>query len=164
MVFSASTQAGRPYPRCYGDVCCGKILLVGGNGTASAEKIDLLSATPAWQTVTSMKFPRIYHHVTVLAQDGADYLVTGGQNPNGPVLAAELWNPLTGSWTTMSAAQLERRYHSVGLLLPDGRVMVGGGGRKGTALLTAQDVNVLTSIPLQGSSANHWHCSYQRDV
>jgi hypothetical protein len=106
----------------------GKILLVGGNGTASAEKIDLLSATPAWQTVTSMKFPRIYHHATVLP-DGT-VLVTGGQNPNGPVLAAELWNPLTGSWTTMSAAQLERRYHSVGLLLPDGRVMVGGGGRK----------------------------------
>jgi galactose oxidase len=106
----------------------GKILLVGG-GSATAEKIDLLATTPAWQTVAPMKFSRIYHHATVLP-DGT-VLVTGGQNSSGPVRPAELWNPDTGTWTTLASAQKERGYHSIGLLLPDGRVLSAGGGRKG---------------------------------
>ena len=69
----------------------GKILLVGG-GSATAEKIDLLATSPAWQTVAPMKSSRIYHHASVLP-DGT-VLITGGQNPSGPVRAAELWNPI----------------------------------------------------------------------
>jgi hypothetical protein len=73
----------------------GKILLVGGNGTATAETIDLLAATPAWKTVAPMKNARIYHHATVLP-DGT-VLVTHGTNPGGSVLAAELWNPASNT-------------------------------------------------------------------
>jgi hypothetical protein len=106
----------------------GKILLVGGNGAATAETIDLLAAAPAWKAMASMRNARIYHHATVLP-DGT-VLVTGGTNSSGPVLAAELWNPATNTWTTLASAQIGRGYHSAGFLLPDGRVWSGGGGRK----------------------------------
>ena len=62
-------------------------------------------------------------------------LVTGGSSSKafndaaGAILAAELWNPVTGRWSTLASAQVPRIYHSTALLLPDGRVLSAGGGR-----------------------------------
>jgi len=80
-----------------------------------------------------MAFPRKYHNATILP-DGT-VLVTGGTSSadfnvaNGAVLAAELWNPITGTWTTLADMQVDRIYHSTALLLPDGHVLVTGGGQ-----------------------------------
>ena len=73
----------------------GKILVVGGGGdldwntpdakssvpTATAEKIDLKAATPAWQSAGSMSMPRRHLNATILP-DG-EVLVTGGTTGGG---------------------------------------------------------------------------------
>jgi Galactose oxidase-like, Early set domain/SCO1/SenC/Kelch motif len=123
----------------------GKILILGGGTTAtgnrasaSAEFIDLNAAQPTWQPIPSMANQRKHANATVLP-DGT-VLVTGGTRNGGdpsandeqtPVLAAELWNPQTGSWSTMGSAATPRLYHSTALLLPSAEVLVAGGGQGG---------------------------------
>ena len=117
----------------------GRILISGGSPpdgitppTASAEIIDLGSASPAWSATDPMAFARRQHNATLLP-DGT-VLITGGtsatgfNNSTGAVLAAELWDPATGDWRTLAGMQVPRLYHSVALLLPDGRVLSAGGG------------------------------------
>jgi hypothetical protein len=126
----------------------GKILVVGGGGntgwntpdvkssvpTATAEKIDLTAASPAWQNAGSMSAPRRHLNATILP-DG-QVLVTGGTSGGGFVdlgpadatREAEVWNPGTNGWTTLAAGSVVRTYHSVSLLLPDGTVLHGGSG------------------------------------
>jgi hypothetical protein len=127
----------------------GKILYAGGGGhtgwpsagdaksaapTATAEKIDLNQAAPAWQSAGSMSAPRRHLNSTILP-DG-QVLITGGTRGGGfvnidPGLAvkeAEIWNPNTGQWRTLAANQVMRIYHSVSLLLPDGTVLHGASG------------------------------------
>lgn len=115
----------------------GKILITGGSPpgsptTATAEVIDLGSASPAWTPAQPMAYARRQHNATLLP-DGT-VLVTGGtsatgfNNSTGAVLAAELWDPDTGAWRTLASMQVPRLYHSVALLLPDGRVLSAGGG------------------------------------
>jgi hypothetical protein len=117
----------------------GKILIAGGSPpdhvtptTASAETLDLGTASPAWTATDPMAYARRQHNATLLP-DGT-VLVTGGtsatgfNNSTGAVLAAELWDPETGAWRTLAGMQVPRLYHSTALLLPDGRVLSAGGG------------------------------------
>lgn len=117
----------------------GKILVTGGASTNStaptktAEIIDLNASTPAWRWTGPMRYARKHGNATLLP-DGT-VLVTGGSSSTafndaaGAVLAAELWNPASGTWTTLASAKVPRIYHSSALLLPDGRVLSVGGGR-----------------------------------
>ena len=113
----------------------GKLLMVGGSDppTATAEIIDLNAAAPTWQFTGAMQFARRQMNATLLP-DGK-VLATGGTSSAGfsdarsPVLAAEMWDPVTGQWSTMASMQVPRLYHSTALLLPDGRVLSAGGGR-----------------------------------
>ena len=110
-----------------------EILIMGGGDppTNTAEVIDLSTAPAAWRFVAPMAVARRQLNATLLP-DGK-VLVTGGtsgpgfDNPDTPVYAAEMWNPVTESWTTMASAQVPRRYHSVAVLLADGRVLTAGG-------------------------------------
>lgn len=126
----------------------GKILYAGGGGdtnwptpdsraadpTATAEKIDLTSGSPAWTSAGSMSQPRRHLNSTILP-DG-QVLITGGTagagfvniDPSLAVREAEVWNPATGQWTTLAANQKMRVYHSVSLLMPDGTVLHGASG------------------------------------
>lgn len=124
----------------------GKVLIVGGNPrddcdssipkpifpSATAEVIDLNTATPVWRMVSPMAIGRRQLNATILP-DGK-VLVTGGtsapghDDPAGGVFFAELWDPATEQWTPMAAHIRYRGYHSNGLLLPDARVLMGGGG------------------------------------
>ena len=127
----------------------GKILFAGGGGnagwgqspdakdnvpTATAEKIDLNDASPAWSSAGSMEFRRRHLNSTILP-DG-QVLITGGTtgggfvdiNPADAARAAELWNPATNSWTTLASNSVMRVYHSVSLLLPDATVLHGASG------------------------------------
>jgi hypothetical protein len=124
----------------------GKILMFGGGNfepgnapTASAEVIDLLAPTPTWSLVAPMAYAR-RQCSSVILPDGT-VLVTGGttfggpngsqllfSNPDGAVLAAELWDPKTQTFRTMAGMARERLYHSETVLLPDGRVLSLGSG------------------------------------
>src|SRR6266566_897717 len=123
----------------------GKVLLMGGMPcgfyttcttlpTATAEVIDLNSATPTWEYTGSMAVGRKLFQATLLP-DGK-VVVTGGDqgttdpndiSHNHPVYTSEMWDPATGTWSTMASITVYRGYHSIGLLLPDGRVLSGGG-------------------------------------
>lgn len=115
----------------------GKVLLVGGGDppTATAEIINLNSATPAWAFTGSMHFARRQHNAVVLP-DGKVFISGGGSasvfDPSGsPVLPTEMWDPATGAFTTMASIAVYRGYHSTALLLPDGRVLSAGGNVAG---------------------------------
>ncbi|MGC2322347.1 MAG: galactose oxidase-like domain-containing protein [Terriglobales bacterium] len=98
----------------------------------TAYVLDMMAASPAWQQVPSMVYPRSFMNMTELP-DGT-VLATGGETDrNGgtianAVYAAELWSPTTQTWTTMAAMHTPREYHSTALLLPDGRVVQSGMG------------------------------------
>jgi hypothetical protein len=112
----------------------GKVLIVGGNPTtATAEVIDLNAAVPQWQYTNPMAQARRYLNATLLP-DGK-VLVTGGSSSPigvgdmlGAVLAAEMWDPATGTWSTLASMSVARMYHSTAVLLPDGRILAAGGG------------------------------------
>jgi galactose oxidase len=126
----------------------GKVLYAGGGGftawptpdhtagtpTATAEKIDLNAASPAWTSAGSMSVPRRHLNSTILP-DGT-VLITGGTSGGGFVdineadaaRTAELWDPKTNRWTTLAANSIMRVYHSVSLLMPDGTVLHGASG------------------------------------
>lgn len=115
----------------------GKFVTMGGGDppTATAETIDLNSATPTWQNTGSMAFARRQMNATVLP-DGT-ILVTGGSsgagfdNNNAPVETSEIWNPATRTFTQVAAESTYRGYHSIAILLPDGRVLSAGGNVAG---------------------------------
>ena len=131
-----SVVAARQLHRDYGSSVLyadGKILLLGGANppTNTAEVIDLNLPSPVWRSVAPMARARRHLNATLLP-DGK-VLVTGGtsgpgfNNPDTPVLAAEMWNPVTETWASMASGFIPRLYHSGALLLPDGRVFVTGG-------------------------------------
>jgi hypothetical protein len=113
----------------------GKILMVGGKGTAPAsilEKIDIYAANPRWQAVRSMRQPRARHFVQVLP-DLTVWINGGTRGAKNEarlgVLAPELWNPQSGNMSVLAAKPgYPQLYHSSGVLLPDGRILTGGGG------------------------------------
>ena len=118
----------------------GKILYSGGaasvdtttNSVTAAATIDLTAATPAWQAVAPMHYPRTYHTLTTLA-DGRVLAVGGEATSDQSVvtsgtLPAEIWDPATNQWTTIDSIAAARNYHSTAVLLPDGTVLIAGGG------------------------------------
>jgi hypothetical protein len=108
-----------------------KVLVSGGYGssaTATAEVIDMSSATPQWEYTGSMHTARWMHNLTLLP-DGTVLAVAGGQGPglyDAPVFSSELFDPATGQWTVMASQAVQRTYHGTTLLLPDGRVVSAG--------------------------------------
>jgi hypothetical protein len=162
-----------PFNRDYGTAAMyepGKILYVGGGGnpgwqspdaktsapTATAEKIDLNVATPAWTTAGSMALPRRHLNSTILP-DGT-VLITGGTTGGGFVdintadaaKTAELWDPKNPTqWTTLAANSKMRVYHSVSLLLPDGTVLHGASGNAlaGTSIVPDEHNHEIFSPP-----------------
>jgi hypothetical protein len=95
--------------------------------TGTAELLNLSASVPAWKYTASMNFPRLWANAVLLA-DGTVLVVGGGATSyyGGPVLTAEIYNPVTGTWTKMAAQTAPRMYHSTALLLPDGRVLSAG--------------------------------------
>lgn len=115
----------------------GKILRAGGGDPAfaSAATIDLSGAvaSPQWQAIDPMGFPRRRHNLVIMA-DGQVLALGGTRQADSDglaVLEGEIWNPATQKWSTVGAMAEARMYHSSALLLPDGRVVVAGGEADG---------------------------------
>jgi hypothetical protein len=120
----------------------GQLLYSGGapsvtsttTAVAGAATIDLTAATPAWQPIAPMNYPRVYHTLTMLA-DGR-VLAIGGEPTSDQntvtsgVLPAEIWDPATKQWTTIGSIAAARNYHSTAVLQPDGTVLIAGGGHE----------------------------------
>ncbi|MEY9904647.1 hypothetical protein ABIA35_000863 [Catenulispora sp. MAP12-49] len=120
----------------------GQILYSGGSpsvtstttAVAGAATIDLTAATPTWQPIAPMNYPRVYHTLTMLA-DGR-VLDIGGEPTSDQdtvtsgVLPAEIWDPATKQWTTIGSIAAARNYHSTAVLEPDGTVLIAGGGHE----------------------------------
>ena len=113
----------------------GTVLVAGGyGGTVSAEFYD--PGTESWRATGNMPQPHAAHTATLLA-DGR-VLVVGGERMGIPDrglsldeslrMAADMYDPSTGSWTAAGMMSEQRLYHGT-TLLPDGRVLVTGGLR-----------------------------------
>jgi hypothetical protein len=118
----------------------GKILYSGGapsvikvtNASANAATIDLTSATPKWKPTAPMRYARVYHTLTMLAN--GEVLAIGGEPTSDQsivtsgVLPTEIWNPATEAWSPAAPIAAARNYHSTAMLLPNGKVLLAGGG------------------------------------
>src|SRR6266481_4872786 len=78
----------------------------------------------AWTLTGSMHDARQQHTATLL-QDGR-VLVAGGDNLQGSLHSAELYDPNTGEWSLTGSLHEGRLSHTA-TLLGDGRVLVTGG-------------------------------------
>lgn len=121
----------------------GRILQVGGNGAKNqhatnssefATTFDINGGTPVIADTAPMQNRRQWANATVLPNGRV--VVTGGTRfaDNGgadAVLAAEMWNPNTGSWSNLASAAIVRNYHSATVLLPNGSILSTGGGVPG---------------------------------
>jgi Galactose oxidase, central domain/Kelch motif len=112
----------------------GTVLVAGGyGGTRSAELYD--PGTRTWRATGAMPQAHAAHTATLLP-DG-NVLVVGGVRMGVPDrglshdeslrMAADLYDPDTGSWAAAGMMTEYRLYHGA-TLLPDGRVLVTGGG------------------------------------
>ncbi|MEV0113375.1 galactose oxidase-like domain-containing protein [Streptomyces sp. NPDC050844] len=104
--------------------------------TATAEILDVdafqpLSRQKGWRRIErGMKHPRVLCDSTLMA-DGT-VLVSGGTEKGWgdmnrvPVLASEIFDPVSETFRLADSALTDRRYHSVALLQPDGTVLKAG--------------------------------------
>jgi hypothetical protein len=116
--------------------------------TNTAEILDFSDQHPEWRyTNESMHHPRVMPD-SVLLPNGKVLVVGGGRfgqsggllahftstdtqgNPDkgatDPVLAPEMFDPVTETWEELCPKSLERLYHTTAVLLPDARVLVAG--------------------------------------
>lgn len=136
----------------------GRVLIAGGRNASgflsSAELYD--PETSEWTATGSLATPRARATSNLLAlavvnQSGAagSVLLVGGENSNGALNTAELFNPTEGKWrmagNALSAARVE---HST-TLLPNGSVLVAGGRSTATGA-------ALASCELYDPLTNKW--------
>ena len=128
--------------------------------TATAEVINLNSATPSWRYVGSMATPRKQLNLTLLP-DGR-VLATGGSSGalgyddlTSPVYTAEVWDPVTETWSTWASSAVYRGYHSTTLLLPDGRVLHAGGNKSGTETAVRQRTGIYPTVFAERLATDH---------
>jgi Galactose oxidase-like, Early set domain/Glyoxal oxidase N-terminus/PKD domain/Divergent InlB B-repeat domain len=107
-----------------------RVMIAGGRSPATdtVEVIDLSEPSPVWNFVQPMSWPRIQLSAVLLPT--GKVLVLGGAETDNvastAALAADLYDPDTGTRVPAGMAAFPRMYHSVALLLPDGRVWAAG--------------------------------------
>lgn len=108
--------------------------VVGTSGTIIASA-ELYTTTGQWIATGALTHPRVHHTATLLPN--GKVLVTGGIDPSGFALDAELYNPMSGTWTATGNPGHARWAHTA-TLLPNGNVLVAGGIGAGGAIASAE--------------------------
>jgi Galactose oxidase, central domain len=119
----------------------GRVLVVVGTETDPRSPLDSAEiydpGTGHWSATGSLHVARAFHTAALLA-DGR-VLVVGGQVPvtesdgsrtYGPIDAAEVYDPATGTFTSIGLMSLPRAEQLSATVLPDGRVLITGGTDK----------------------------------
>jgi hypothetical protein len=121
----------------------GRVLVAGGNDTASAELYD--PATGTWTATSSLNTARYFHRAALLPN--GKVLVAGGFFFNGTrghsLASCELYDPATGIWTVTGSLSAPRQ-DQIFLLLPNGQVLAAGGDNNGAFLATSELYNPAT--------------------
>src|SRR5438067_2238880 len=82
------------------------------------------SAPVAFVSTGSLGTPRSNHTATLLPN--GQVLVAGGEESNGFLTSAELYDPASGTWSATGSLAAARWGHTE-TLLPNGKVLVAGG-------------------------------------
>jgi N-acetylneuraminic acid mutarotase len=137
-------------PHAYGETSVllapGVVLLAGGEpntderGAKALQEAERYDAqTGRWQPLLSMNVPRYFHTATLL--DAGRVFVAGGYTRReqvAPQASCEIFDVASNEWRR-AAAMNEGRAEHAAVRLPDGTVLVvGGQGRSGDALDTAE--------------------------
>ena len=97
-----------------------------------------------WTLTGSLNTARAGHTATLLPN--GQVLVAGGENTEGLLASAELYNPATAQWTVTGSMTTPRINHRA-TLLPNGQVLVSGGDNT---------TGVLASAELYNPSTGRW--------
>jgi hypothetical protein len=97
--------------------------------------VDTATSTGGWRPMGTLAATRVWHTATLLP-DGK-VLVTGGEDADGALPSAELYDPNMGTWRPTGAMATARFGHTE-TLLGDGTVLVAGGERAGLTLASAE--------------------------
>ena len=113
--------------------------LVTGTGTGPAR-----AATGSWTVTGSMS--AAHDDATATLLQNGEVLVAGGQNTNGLLATAELYNPAAGTWTPTGSMTTARsgQFGQTATLLQNGEVLVAGGEDTNGTLLDAEVYNPAT--------------------
>jgi N-acetylneuraminic acid mutarotase len=90
----------------------------------SATVTSVQTSTPTWNLTGNLNVGRDSHTATLLRN--GKVLVAGGNNSNGSLKSAELYNPATGAWSNTGNLNTDRAFHTATMLL-NGKVLVAGG-------------------------------------
>src|SRR5438128_2346096 len=105
----------------------GKVLIVGGEATGSAELFD--PTTQSFSSLTALLgTPRMFH-AAVLLQSGQVLIVGGIGSDNSALNSAELFDPTTQSFSAVGNTMQVARVLPTLRVLPDGKVQVIGGSQ-----------------------------------
>jgi hypothetical protein len=91
-------------------------------------------------------------HTATLLRDGR-VLIAGGENATGPLAAAEVFDPASGSSTLAASLDTPRSEHTA-TLLSDGRVMIAGGRTGSGPLRTTEIFDPATARFIAGPDLN----------
>lgn len=107
-------------------------------------------AGPSWSYTGNLNKGRDSHTATLLPS--GKVLVAGGNDSNGTLNSAELYDPASGTWSVTGNLKTSRAFHTA-TLLPNGAVLVAGGF---TCAPPPQTCSQLNSAELYDPSTGVW--------
>jgi N-acetylneuraminic acid mutarotase len=107
----------------------GSMLFFASDRPGGSGGLDIYMSTrslppPSWTITGNLKAGRDSQTATLLPN--GKVLVVGGNNSDGTLKSAELYDPVTGTWSFTSNLNTSRAFHTA-TLLANGKVLVAGG-------------------------------------
>lgn len=115
----------------------GRVLVLGGNGRATAEVYD-----PAGNDFTPVGNMSTVHglgHAAVKLQDGRVLVLGGAVNVIDASAVAEIFDPATDEFTRIDDMTTTRMHHFA-VVLPNGEVLIGGGQNDSGDILASAEI------------------------
>jgi large repetitive protein len=89
-----------------------------------ARRVSAQAGAASWTFTGNLNAGRDSHTATLLPN--GKVLVAGGNDSNGTLKSAELYDPVTGAWSNTGNLNTTRAFHTATLLL-NGKVLIAGG-------------------------------------